>query len=422
MIGGDFFKSRYLLFLLLSSMVVFSSVFFVFSEKYDGFTGMGGAASCGDVAWENCDLSCSAGTEIYVAGGSCLDPNICCRDLNYCGDTVVDPNEDCDTSDLDGNACTDLGFYGGTLACSSCSFDNSSCIGYCGDGTCDAEETCNGCPSDCDNVTGSPACSAGQICEVFMGSGGCTAAAPSVCSDGTSVNTCVVNGTPSYCDSNGTLVNNCTACACSGGYSCQGDGSCLLDVEVVSSGGGYSGVTYEVEDAEIVEVEVFVNTQIHAVVSSLTWEGVRRNDEISFEISQNSNNQPEMHSVEINRISGGSYVDITIRSDPMDVRLYEGESQEIDLDGDGVIDIIITATDVDSSRFNIDIQEYVAPIEDKIIVNEIEGTPKVYFEPPMFAPERTVEEYSIYGFILFVVFIAGAIIFMFINMFKEFKK
>jgi hypothetical protein len=45
----------------------------------------------------------------------------------YCGDGFVDTGEDCEGSDLNSGTCVTEGFASGTLSCSSCSFDTSSC-------------------------------------------------------------------------------------------------------------------------------------------------------------------------------------------------------------------------------------------------------------------------------------------------------
>jgi len=53
-----------------------------------------------------------------------------------CGNGVIDPGEQCDGVDLNGQECTDRGYGAGTLSCtSSCTFDESACtVGECGDG------------------------------------------------------------------------------------------------------------------------------------------------------------------------------------------------------------------------------------------------------------------------------------------------
>jgi len=71
-------------------------------------TGTGGAATSG-----------SAG----VSGGTGGGPGAC-------GNGSLDPGESCDGSALQGASCAQLGYSGGTLACtSSCQFDVSNCAG-----------------------------------------------------------------------------------------------------------------------------------------------------------------------------------------------------------------------------------------------------------------------------------------------------
>src|SRR5574342_391374 len=49
--------------------------------------------------------------------------------LSVCGDSVVEGQEDCEGSNLNGKSCTSLGYSGGGLSCDiACSFDTSSCI------------------------------------------------------------------------------------------------------------------------------------------------------------------------------------------------------------------------------------------------------------------------------------------------------
>ena len=46
----------------------------------------------------------------------------------FCGNNSAEAGEDCDGSDLRGKSCTDFaGFSGGTLKCTSCTFDKSAC-------------------------------------------------------------------------------------------------------------------------------------------------------------------------------------------------------------------------------------------------------------------------------------------------------
>lgn len=46
----------------------------------------------------------------------------------YCGDGFIDPGEECEGSDLNGQTCVTKGFASGALSCtSSCAFDTSAC-------------------------------------------------------------------------------------------------------------------------------------------------------------------------------------------------------------------------------------------------------------------------------------------------------
>lgn len=65
-----------------------------------------------------------------------------------CNDGVVDPGEDCDLGDLDGQSCESLGRGTGLLLCTiTCQFDTTGCFGgqdpVCGDGVIEANEQCD---------------------------------------------------------------------------------------------------------------------------------------------------------------------------------------------------------------------------------------------------------------------------------------
>jgi hypothetical protein len=61
-----------------------------------------------------------------------------------CGDGVVEGNEDCEGGDAGSTTCADLGYAGGTLACSDCEYFTRGCTSVCGDGVRSPEEACDG--------------------------------------------------------------------------------------------------------------------------------------------------------------------------------------------------------------------------------------------------------------------------------------
>ena len=64
----------------------------------------------------------------------------------FCGNNSAEAGEDCDGSDLRGKSCTDFaGFSGGTLKCTSCTFDKSACKkpAECGNGILETGEDCD---------------------------------------------------------------------------------------------------------------------------------------------------------------------------------------------------------------------------------------------------------------------------------------
>ena len=61
-----------------------------------------------------------------------------------CGDGMVDPDEECEPTDLLGLGCVDFGFAGGLIGCTSeCRFDLRACTN-CGNALVDADEQCDG--------------------------------------------------------------------------------------------------------------------------------------------------------------------------------------------------------------------------------------------------------------------------------------
>ena len=82
-----------------------------------------------------------------------------------CGNGEVDPNEECDGTQLDAQTCDGFGFDGGTLLCSpECTYDTSMCnaAAVCGDALLDVDT------EECD-------CGMGQCSAAQLGNKNCTA-------------------------------------------------------------------------------------------------------------------------------------------------------------------------------------------------------------------------------------------------------
>jgi hypothetical protein len=104
----------------------------------------GTVASC-----EYCGEPGSCSPDFLGCPGN-IDPTqnwLCEGGTAVCGDDIAQLPEECDGVDLRGLDCTDLGFTGGTLACTAnCMFDASGCTGepVCGDDIVQWPEVCDG--------------------------------------------------------------------------------------------------------------------------------------------------------------------------------------------------------------------------------------------------------------------------------------
>jgi len=92
-----------------------------------------------------------------------------------CGNGVVEGAELCDGSNLAGQTCESLGFSGGTLACSGCTFDTSACVAgaSCGNGLVEGYEECDApadanCPGQCSAHCACPATTPSASLEIHV--------------------------------------------------------------------------------------------------------------------------------------------------------------------------------------------------------------------------------------------------------------
>jgi hypothetical protein len=90
-----------------------------------------------DLGAEDCATQGFDGGTLACAADCTFDTMACTNDMSGCGNDMADPGEDCDGPDLDGAACTDLGFTGGVLGCADdCLFDTVMCTADGGAGSC----------------------------------------------------------------------------------------------------------------------------------------------------------------------------------------------------------------------------------------------------------------------------------------------
>ncbi len=161
---------------------------------------------------DGCNILCSVETGWECSG----EPSVCTR---LCGNNTVNTGEQCDGGQLDGTACTDLGFDLGNLACNAdCTFNTADCSTFsCGDGMVTGIEDCDGANlngSDCQSegafVGGALACTGSCSYDV-------TGCIPVRCGDG-------IVSPGEQCDDNGTVSGDgCnSACQVENGWLCTG--------------------------------------------------------------------------------------------------------------------------------------------------------------------------------------------------------
>ncbi len=133
---------------------------------------------------DGCNAACQVENGWICSG----EPSTC---VPSCGNGNVDPGEECDGSNHNGQDCQSQGFAGGTLACSNCSFDTGSCLpSICPNGTKESGEECDGSDfggQDCTSfgfATGSLSCTG--ACTIDTS--GCATCAASGCSTDNSPN------------------------------------------------------------------------------------------------------------------------------------------------------------------------------------------------------------------------------------------
>jgi len=104
----------------------------------------------GDLAGQTCESLGQGFGVLSCHPETCRFDRTACNSASpvYCGDGIVDADEECDGTNMDGATCETLGFYNGLLRCdTSCSFDVTQCESVsttCGNGVIEPEEQCEG--------------------------------------------------------------------------------------------------------------------------------------------------------------------------------------------------------------------------------------------------------------------------------------
>ena len=137
---------------------------------------------------QSCELLGYYGGQL-ACGADCSSYDISnCISAGRCGDATVQVgHEDCDGFNLNGNSCQSLGYYGGTLFCTQdCRYFAENCLafGSCGDGTIQTNfgEVCDG-----EDLNAQSCVSLGYHPGTLACSGNCsfdTTACDGICGDG----------------------------------------------------------------------------------------------------------------------------------------------------------------------------------------------------------------------------------------------
>ncbi|MBN2722434.1 MAG: SBBP repeat-containing protein [Deltaproteobacteria bacterium] len=195
---------------------------------------------------EECDSSNLDGKECvdvgYPQGGTLTCGDDCrldrsqCSGYGECGNDIIDGTEQCDGDELGGETCEGLGFNGGTLFCKSdCSYDTQSCedTGRCGDGAVDSSyEECDG-----TNFDGETCTSLGFYVGGSLSCDDCSfntsACSGGYCGDGN------LDSGFEDCDGDELGINTCELLGYYGGGNLSCSSDCTFDKSLCA--GGYCG-------------------------------------------------------------------------------------------------------------------------------------------------------------------------------------
>ena len=106
-------------------------------EACDGTT-LGGK-TCANLGFSGGTLACSSSCQLNTS--SCTSAS-----TSVCGNKIIESGEQCETGTLNGQTCTSLGFTSGSLGCSNCRFNTTVCttmvLNICGNKVLESGEQC----------------------------------------------------------------------------------------------------------------------------------------------------------------------------------------------------------------------------------------------------------------------------------------
>jgi DNA-binding beta-propeller fold protein YncE len=114
------------------------------------------------------------------------------------------------------------------------------------------------------------------------------------------------------------------------------------------------------------EPEVVLNEQT-GYTSAGTTQTLAEGEKVTFTLTSTNSNgsddtpaSPEKHSVTVDDV-GTDYADITIASDPIKLRLYIGETKQVDVDGNGSKDLEVKLADIVAGQAKLVFRQLAAP-------------------------------------------------------------
>lgn len=189
--------------------------------------------------------ACGAGAPLEQNSDAAL-PDV---NVSDCGNSTMDPGEECDTNNMNGLTCADFGYTGGVPSCIACIVDTSTCTNeepVCGNGIVEPGEECD--DGNQDNSDACPDGPGGTCQRAFCNDGftqiaterceiadrdGCYFDCSGWCGDGLVHDGVLYPDHGEECDGSANCTSECTITTCGDGYCTPSEenGGCVEDCE-----------------------------------------------------------------------------------------------------------------------------------------------------------------------------------------------